>query len=313
LSGDKERPVKRLAALAFALLFPAFGWAQYNSFAAYAAGKAPSYAGLWWNAAESGWGVSIAHQGDILFAVWYTYDHDGTPMWLVMPDAQLTNDEMEGPMGMMDMEMMGMITNPPIYTGTLYRSHGPAFSSATFDAKAVGVSEVGNATFLFTSASTGVFAYTVGGVGGSKTITRLAFAPSMPTCSLGAAAGAKANYQDLWWNAAESGWGVNIAHQGDVLFATWYTYDASGKGLWLVASNVSKTGASSYSGSVYRASGPAYDAKWDTSKVKLAEVGQATFAFDASGRGTFSYSVDGVTQAKQISRMAFSLPASVCR
>ena len=24
---------------------------------------------------------------------------------------------------------------------------------------------------------------------------------------------------------AESGWGINFAHQGDVVFATWFTYD----------------------------------------------------------------------------------------
>ncbi len=34
------------------------------------------------------------------------------------------------------------------------------------------------------------------------------------------------NYQGLWWNApagSESGWGINFAHQGDTLFATWFT------------------------------------------------------------------------------------------
>ena len=28
-----------------------------------------------------------------------------------------------------------------------------------------------------------------------------------------------ANYQGLWWKPSESGWGVNFAHQGDVVFA----------------------------------------------------------------------------------------------
>src|SRR4249920_1151026 len=137
----KERPVKRLAALAFALLLPAFGWAQYNSYNAFAPGKAPSYEGLWWNASESGWGVSIAHQGDTLFAVWYTYDHDGSPMWLFMPDAQLVGDAMETSMGMIDMEMMGMPRYSPMYSGSLYRS--------SMSGGKVSVAEVGMATFLF--------------------------------------------------------------------------------------------------------------------------------------------------------------------
>ena len=51
-----------------------------------------------------------------------------------------------------------------------------------------------------------------------------------------AAAGPPLNFQGLWWNApaeSESGWGINFAHQGDVIFATWFTYDASGKAWWL--------------------------------------------------------------------------------
>ena len=37
-----------------------------------------------------------------------------------------------------------------------------------------------------------------------------------------------ANYTALWWNAAESGWGVNVNHQGNTLFATLFTYDTDG-------------------------------------------------------------------------------------
>ena len=27
------------------------------------------------------------------------------------------------------------------------------------------------------------------------------------------------NYQSLWWNPQESGWGINLAHQGNTIFA----------------------------------------------------------------------------------------------
>jgi serine protease len=40
----------------------------------------------------------------------------------------------------------------------------------------------------------------------------------------------------LWWAApagSESGWGINFANQGNVIFATWFTYDATGKAWWL--------------------------------------------------------------------------------
>ena len=65
------------------------------------------------------------------------------------------------------------------------------------------------------------------------------------------------NYHGLWWNSpagSESGWGINFAHQGNLLFATWFTYDASGKGLWLsmTASKLDNT----YIGTLYQTGGP---------------------------------------------------------
>jgi hypothetical protein len=32
---------------------------------------------------------------------------------------------------------------------------------------------------------------------------------------------------------SEAGWGINFAHQADTIFATWFTYDLTGKGMWL--------------------------------------------------------------------------------
>jgi hypothetical protein len=302
--------VKRLAALAFALLCPAFSWAGYNSYTEFASGTAPSYEGLWWNPSESGWGVSIAHQGDILFAVWYTYDSDGSPMWLVMPDARLTSDE-DMSMGMMGMEMMGMTRNPPIYSGMLYRSR--------LAANKVVMTEVGMATFLFKSRTSGVFAYTVGNVSQAKNISLMAFASGTHECALGGAkaAGAPENYQDLWWNPFDSGWGVNIAHQADTLFATYYTYDANGKGEWYVMPNTVKYDAGAqftgYTGPMVRATGPAFDSpSWDASKVKLSDLGSVSFVF-GNGEGAMHMPRDVSAQVtKPLKRMAFSVPATVC-
>ena len=56
-----------------------------------------------------------------------------------------------------------------------------------------------------------------------------------------------ANYQGLWWNApawSESGWGINFAHQGSDIFATWFTYGADGSPLWQSATAVKKCQAS---------------------------------------------------------------------
>ena len=306
--------MKRLIAFTFAFLLPLSGW-TYNSYTNFAAGSAPSFEGVWWNAAESGWGVSVAHQGDVLFAVWYTYDRDGSPMWLVMPNAALVDQSENDMEGMMEMSMMGMTRNPPLYTGAIYRTSGPALSSATFDPNAVGVTAVGMGTLMFKAIDSGVFAYTVGDFSGAKEITRMAFSSSMPSCSVGgeAKASGRTSYQDLWWRPSESGWGVNIAHQGDTLFATWFTYDAAGRGQWLVMSNAARTAEGKYAGKVYRTTGPSFDSpSWEASRVRATEIGDASFTFNGASNGTFAYTLEGVTRSKPIERMVFALPASVC-
>ena len=60
----------------------------------------------------------------------------------------------------------------------------------------------------------------------------------LPTCTFGAQLDLTlaSNYQDLWYAApaeSESGWGMNFTHQGDTIFATWFTYDVDGSPLWL--------------------------------------------------------------------------------
>jgi hypothetical protein len=151
-------------------------------------------------------------------------------MWLVMSD--------------------GNQTAPNKYEGPLYRTTGPGFNAQTFTPiTSSNYTSVGNLAVTFSDANTGSMTYTVNGVAQTKPIARYIFATA-PNCQLGGSAGSTPNYSDLWWRAdgTESGWGVNLVHQGDILFATWFTYEAGGtasspaKGMWLVMSNGNKTG-----------------------------------------------------------------------
>jgi hypothetical protein len=269
----------------------------------------PSYQGLWWNSpsgSEAGWGLNIAHQGNILFATWFTYDADGKGMWLVVPRAELQ------PMDGYD-PYYGMMPAVFEYVGPIYRTSGPSFDAARFDPNAVTVTQVGDADFRFTSPNAGSFSYTVNGVSGGKAITRQVFS-SLPTCDF---SGAAASFQDLWWKSpanSESGWGINIAQQGDIIFATWFTYDASGKGMWLVASDVRQSSPGMWSGALYSTTGPAFNAPaWDVSKVKTTPVGSITFAFDGTSSATVTAVVNGTTVSKSITREVFASPTSACR
>jgi hypothetical protein len=120
----------------------------------------------------------------------------------------------------------------------------------------------------------------------------------------------------LWWAApaaSESGWGVNFTHQGDVIFATWFTYDTDGTPFWLVAT-ANKTAAGIYSGTLYRTTGPAFNAvPFNPASVKDTAVGSVTLTFANGNAGTFAYTVNGVAQSKSITRQVFRAPGTRCQ
>lgn len=123
-----------------------------------------NYQDLWWAAptgSESGWGLNVTQQGDVIFLTWFTYDVDGTPMWLSATAPKTA---------------LGM------YAGTLYRTTGPAFSAAPFDPTKVVATAVGTVNLSFTNGTTGTFAYTVGSVTQTKTVTREIFVAPGTVC-----------------------------------------------------------------------------------------------------------------------------------
>jgi hypothetical protein len=259
-----------------------------------------AYQGLWWKSpagSESGWGMNLAHQADIIFATWFTYDASGKAWWLSMTAP--------------------LVSGGNVYSGTLYATTGPPFNAVPFNPALVVPAAVGTGTLTFSDADNGTFAYTVNGVSQAKAITREVFGP-MPTCRFGIQSDlAKAtNYQDLWWNApagSESGWGINITHQGDTLFVTWFTYDLDGTPLWLSGTG-QKTGATTYAGTLNRTRGPAFNATpWNPAGVTVTQVGTVSLTFADGNHATFAYTVNGISQTKQITREIFRAPGTVCQ
>ena len=95
------------------------------------------------------------------------------------------------------------------------------------------------------------------------------------------------NYQGLWWvsGGAESGWGINLVHQGDQVFATWYTYDASGKPWWLsmLANRISPT-SETYAGAIYVDHGPPFSSYVGSGTPAQVGNGTLTFSDDSNAR-----------------------------
>src|SRR5204862_143422 len=113
---------------------------------------------------------------------------------------------------------------------------------------------------------------------------------------------------------SESGWGINFSHQRDIIFATWFTYDASGKPWWLILEAL-KTAPGIYAGAISTVTGPAFNAvPFSPSNVVETVVGSATLTFSDGDNAAFAYVVNGVVQTKAITRQIFAPPAgTVCR
>jgi hypothetical protein len=115
------------------------------------------------------------------------------------------------------------------------------------------------------------------------------------------------DYSDLWYVATESGWGVNIIQQGQVIFLSLFIYDGSSLPRWYFASNVSPTSTTSWSGPLYRSQGTAFNAPWTPSQFVPTPVGTISLNFSSAAAATMTYTVDNVPAVtKQITRFSFA-------
>ena len=115
-----------------------------------------------------------------------------------------------------------------------------------------------------------------------------------------------ATYADLWWGgSAQNGWGVAINQQYRTLFSVWYTYDQSGRTVWFVIPGGTWTAANIFTGTAYRTTGSAWLTGYNAAALQATPVGTVTFTFHDRDNATMSYTVEGVTQSKPITRQPF--------
>jgi hypothetical protein len=270
-------------------------------------GSAPApglnFQGMWYAApaeSEAGWGVNLVHEGDVIFATWFTHDANGNA-W--------------------NLSMTALQTGPNAFSGQLVVVTGPPFGAVPFNLLQVHASQVGSATLTFTDSTHGTFTYTVNGIMQTKSITRQVFAV-LPTCAWGTLANLSlaTNYTAMWWVVAgvESGWGINFDHQSNAIFATWFTFDFNGNPLPMSATLFRVGTSNVYTGTLIRTSGPPFSANpWNPGAVNRAEMGTATVTFLDGNRATFTFvgnaSLNGVSQTKQLERQTLRVPGTACQ
>jgi photosystem II stability/assembly factor-like uncharacterized protein len=238
---------------------------------------------LWWDPAQSGWGISVAqHQSGNMFVVWYRYDAQGMPTWSVVPG--------------------GTWTDARTFTGTLYDATytptGPPLQKGgTFDPAQVHMAAIGEATLAFTDANTADVTFAMDdGTRFDHHVVRQLYGPTTTFST--------ANIGDLWWNPQQSGWGLGLHQQYGTVFGTWFVYDADGHPTWLVIPSLQRS-SDQYFGDLYAMTGPPSTAPFDPSKVVATKLGNVTLSSSPRGFTLQFPTTFGHTSSVAISRQPF--------
>jgi hypothetical protein len=116
----------------------------------------------------------------------------------------------------------------------------------------------------------------------------------------------------LWYDPAESGWGLTVSQQGDTVFAVLFVYDQANHPVWYVASDLEPLalmppGGPMVQGNLYRTMGPYFGGPFDPRAVTMTQVGVLSLQFigPAPQSMQVSYIVDGVSVAKSVKPQTF--------
>lgn len=109
------------------------------------------------------------------------------------------------------------------------------------------------------------------------------------------------SYTGSWYNEAQNGMGMPCVHQGQIVFCTWFIYDGSGKGIFLISSGKLQKDAGGkdfYSADLLRAWGTPPQT-FDKAKTKVAAAGTMSMLFETEYSATYTYSYTNEDGSKQ--------------
>jgi YVTN family beta-propeller protein len=246
--------------------------------------------GLWWNPAERGWGLQLAQRRNTVFAAWFTYDASGKSRWYVASNCAV-NPPLACP----------LCVDNTACSGPLYEVTGPRFFEGPFDTSLLKTTAIGTLNLAFSNRDNATMTWDLAGKSGSSRISRQVFQ--------GGTIAPFTDYSDFWFNPRESGWGLGVTHQYGVMFLAWFVYDAAGQPVWYAASNCAVIASGNgCTGSVYRTSGPrgpVSGARYDPAPFTVKEAGTVSVSFSDPSSGMISYTVDGVSGIKPLTRQSF--------
>ena len=112
------------------------------------------------------------------------------------------------------------------------------------------------------------------------------------------------DFTDIWYNPAESGWGVNVVQSNSFLFITFFIYGADGKPTWFTG-QVTLDASGNFNGTLYSTTGTYYILPWAGYTVGVA--GTVSFQPLTPSTARLIYTVNGVgTVTKVIQRQTLT-------
>ncbi|HZQ61793.1 MAG TPA: hypothetical protein VFC24_10615 [Casimicrobiaceae bacterium] len=114
-----------------------------------------------------------------------------------------------------------------------------------------------------------------------------------------------AEYTDVYYVPAESGWGVFLVQSDTYMFVAFFVYGSDGKPTWYTALLIDD-GTGKYTGGLNATTGTFFGAPWNPAQLSGAQVGMATFQPTDAYHATLTYTVNGVTVSKSLQRQSLT-------
>ena len=156
--------------------------------------RSPFAQGHWWDPARSGHGFDIFSSGGQVAVMWFTYDESGKPVWYT---AQ--GDD------------------------TSVGAQWPLLKHRWADGRKAGYTTVGSLRLDIVHPESMKVTWQVGTQSGAWNIQ-----PFRASGVIG-----EVDHSGSWFDPANSGWGIAVVEQGEVLGGAVFTYDANGEPTWV--------------------------------------------------------------------------------
>lgn len=120
-------------------------------------------------------------------------------------------------------------------------------------------------------------------------------------------------YTDVYYNPAESGWGVFLVQSDVTQFIALFIYGTDNKPTWYTAT-LTQNAAGGYNGSLIATTGSYFGVPWNPAQLTVASVGTVSFVPNDPYSATITYTLTGgptVTKAVQRQTLtAYQLPGN---